>query len=59
MLDPMRSDNMYLQNLEDREIDIDIKCLKREELPLQVRPKDNLSVGEKRSFQQMAASDPN
>ena len=54
----MRSDNMYLQNLEDREIDIDIRCLKREELPLQIRPKDSLSVGEKRSFQQMTAPDP-
>ena len=40
-MDPLKSDHMYHANLEAKEIDIDIRCLKREELPEQVRPNES------------------
>jgi len=40
-MDPLNSGSMYSANLNAQEIDIDIKCLKREELPDKVRPKDS------------------
>lgn len=73
MSDVNMPDHSFLQNFKNGEIDFDITCLRREALPLQVRPKPpkkvakpistmnpfgTQHVGEKRTYLQMQPNAP-